>query len=247
MRSRRAARASKREWHSARACSQKARRTARLCHIAIPRDWMDQTDALARLTSGMRRMSRLRAFLILAIAAGVTWIAIDPFGHDGRAPTHREKTIALTFDEVPRGPSAFYAQAERTRLLIEELRDADVRQAAFFANPGRVGPGNDGAARLAAYVAAGHVVADHTFSHRDVQSQSPEAILAAVDKAEGWLKGRPGYRPWLRFPGLSQGGRGVATRPAVLAGLAARGLKVAWVTVDGSDWNMERLTISQPS
>jgi peptidoglycan/xylan/chitin deacetylase (PgdA/CDA1 family) len=204
---------------------------------------MEQTDALACNMPGTCRMSRLRAFLILAIAAGVTWIAIDPFGHDGRSPTHREKTIALTFDDIPRGPGAFYAPAERTQILIDALRKADVRQAAFFANPGRIGPKNDGAARLAAYVAAGHVIADHTFSHRDVHSQSAEAFLADVDKAENWLKGRPGYRPWLRFPGLNQGGRDVAKRHAVLDGLAARGLKVAWVTVDGSDWNMERLTI----
>ena len=204
---------------------------------------MDKTDALACHMPGTCRMSRLRAFLILAVAAGVTWIAINPFGHDGRGPSHREKTIALTFDDVPRGPGAFYAPAERTRLLIDALRDADVRQAAFFANPGRIGPNGDGAARLAAYVAAGHVIADHTFSHRDVQSQSPEAFLADVDKAEGWLKGRPGYRPWLRFPGLNQGGRDVAKRHAVLDGLKARGLQIAWVTVDGSDWNMERLTI----
>jgi len=204
---------------------------------------MDQTDAFACTMPGACRMSRLRAFLILAIAAGVTWIAIDPFGHDGRPPTHREKTIALTFDDVPRGPGAFYAPAERTRLLIAGLRKADVRQAAFFANPGRIGPSNDGAARIAAYVAAGHVIADHTFSHRDVSSQSAEAFLADVDKAESWLKGRPGYRPWLRFPGLNQGGRDVAKRHAVLDGLKARGLRIAWVTVDGSDWNMERLTI----
>jgi peptidoglycan/xylan/chitin deacetylase (PgdA/CDA1 family) len=204
---------------------------------------MDQTDALACHMPGTRRMNRLRAFLILAIAAGVTWIAIDPFGHDGRSPTHREKTIALTFDDIPRGPGAFYTPAERTRLLIEALRKADVRQAGFFANPGRIGTWNDGAAHIAAYTDAGHIIADHTFSHRDVGSQSAPDFLADVDKAENWLKGRPGYRPWLRFPGLNQGGRDVVKRHAVLDGLAARGLKVAWVTVDGSDWNMEHLTI----
>lgn len=187
-------------------------------------------------------MSRLRAILILALAAGLAWIAIDPIGRGTRGPTHREKKIALTFDDVPRGPGAFYTPPQRAELLIEALRAADVRQAAFFANPGRIGPSNDGAARIAAYVAAGHVVADHTFSHRTVASLSADAFLADVDKAESWLKGRPGYRPWLRFPGLNQGGRDVEKRHAVLDGLAQRGLKVAWVTADGSDWNMERLT-----
>lgn len=187
-------------------------------------------------------MSRLRAFLILALAAGLTWIAVDPFGRGMRGPTHREKKIALTFDDVPRGPGAFYSPPERARLLIEALRAADVKQAAFFANPGRIAPSNDGAARIDAYVAAGHVVADHTFSHRDVASLSAADFLADVDKAENWLKGRAGYRPWLRFPGLNQGGRDVEKRHAVLDGLKARGLQIAWVTADGSDWNMERLT-----
>jgi peptidoglycan/xylan/chitin deacetylase (PgdA/CDA1 family) len=203
---------------------------------------MDQTDGFFRLRCESLGMSRLRAFLILALAAGLTWIAVDPFGRDSRGPTHREKKIALTFDDVPRGPGAFYTPPERTRLLIAALRAADVTQAAFFANPGRVAPTNDGAARIDAYVAAGHVIADHTFSHRTVASLSAADFLADVDKAEGWLKGRPGYRPWLRFPGLNQGGRDVAKRHAVLDGLKARGLQIAWVTADGSDWNMERLT-----
>ena len=154
------------------------------------------------------------------------------------------KRIALTFDDVPRGPGAFYTPAERTARLIAALRAGGVRQAAFFANPGRIGPKNDGAARLAAYATAGHVIADHSFSHRDLRSQSADAFLADIDQAEAYLKGRPGYRPWFRFPGLNQGGRDRAKRRAVLDGLSARHLQIAWVTADGSDWNIEGQTIA---
>ena len=160
---------------------------------------------------------------------------------------HSDKRIAFTFDDVPRGPGAFYTPEQRTRLLIGGLRESGVEQAAFFANPGRIGPANGGVGggdRLAAYVAAGHVVGDHSFSHHDLASMPAAAFLADIDKAEGWLKGRPGYRPWFRFPGLNQGGRDRAKRRAVVDGLAARGLQIAWVSVDGSDWNIEGQTIA---
>lgn len=155
-----------------------------------------------------------------------------------------DKRIALTFDDVPRGPGAFYTPDQRAALLIAGLREAGVEQAAFFANPGRIGPANRADDRLAAYVAAGHVVGDHTFSHRDLASMPAAAFLADVDQAEQWLKRCPGYRPWLRFPGLNQGGRDMAKRRAVVDGLTARGLQIAWVSVDGSDWNIEGRTIA---
>ncbi len=154
------------------------------------------------------------------------------------------KRIALTFDDVPRGPGAFYAPAQRTRMLIAGLRDAGVNQAGFFVNPGRINSATGNAASVDAYAAAGHVIGDHGFSHRDLSAMPVQAFLADVDRAELWLKGRPGYRPWFRFPGLNQGGHDGAKRQAALDGLKARGLLVADVTANGADWNMERLTIA---
>jgi hypothetical protein len=53
--------------------------------------------------------------------------------------------------------------------------------------------------------------------------------------------GRAGRRPWFRFPFLDEGGRDKAKRDSVRAGLAARGLRNGYVTVDASDWNLEQL------
>ena len=175
----------------------------------------------------------------LPLAVALLPLAVTPRPVPPAAEPVTGKRIALTFDDVPRGPGAFYTPAERTARLIAALRDSGVRQAAFFANPGRIGASNDGAARLESYAAAGHVIADHSFSHRDLRSMSADAFLADIDKAEAWLKGHRNYRPWFRFPGLNQGGRDHAKRRAVLDGLAARHLRIAWVSADGSDWNME--------
>jgi len=160
-------------------------------------------------------------------------------------PLHAQKRIALSFDDVPRQAGAFLAPDERTRKLIAALRKAGVRQAAFFVNPGNIGAEGrgDGEAHVRAYVAAGHVVANHSFSHPHLTGLTAEAYLADIDRAEAWLGSRPGRRPWFRFPFLDEGGRDKAKRDAVRAGLAARGLRNGYVTVDGSDWNMEALTV----
>jgi peptidoglycan/xylan/chitin deacetylase (PgdA/CDA1 family) len=162
------------------------------------------------------------------------------------APAAAEKRIALTFDDVPRNSGAFLTPDRRTKMLIAGLRKAGVRQAAFFINPSQIGDAvrGDGAAHIRAYVAAGHVIADHSFTHPHLTGLSAEAYLADIDRAEKWLKAQPGRRPWFRFPFLDEGGRDKAKRDAVRAGLAARGLRNGYVTVDGYDWNIEALTVA---
>lgn len=153
----------------------------------------------------------------------------------------QEKRIALTFDDVPRVRGALFTPEERTRRLIAQLRRAKVAQAAMFVNPGSLATadGAGGEQRIAAYVAAGHVIGDHSFSHPALGKIGAVAYLADIDRSEAWLKGRAGYRPWFRFPFLDEGGSDRTMRDAVRAGLAARGLANAYVTVDGSDWNIE--------
>jgi len=159
-------------------------------------------------------------------------------------PAAAQKRIALTFDDAPRARGPFLTPDERTARIIAGLRKAKVRQAAFFVVPGNLSApdGVGGERRIAAYVAAGHVIANHSFSHPALKSMTAEAYLADIDRAGAWLKGRRGLRPWFRFPFLDEGGTDKAKRDAVRAGLAARKLSNGYVTVDGSDWNIEGLT-----
>jgi peptidoglycan/xylan/chitin deacetylase (PgdA/CDA1 family) len=159
-------------------------------------------------------------------------------------PASAQKRIALTFDDAPRSPGPFLTPDQRTVKLIAGLRRAGVRQAAFFVNPGNLAQpwGKDGEDRLTAYVAAGHVIANHSMTHPHLSGATGlavDAYLANIDQAEVWLKGRDGYRPWFRFPFLDEGGSDKAKRDALRAGLKARGLHNGYVTVDGADWLME--------
>jgi len=170
--------------------------------------------------------SALAAFVLLVVAPAAT----------------AQKRIALTFDDTPRGVGAFFSKEERSKRLVAALRKARVEQAAFFVNPGKVQAPAD-AAVVDRYVRAGHVIANHSFSHPHLNQLAAADYLADVDKAEAWLEPRPGRRPWFRFPFLDEGGKDKAKRDAVRAGLAARGLTNGYVTAEGSDWNIEQLAV----
>jgi peptidoglycan/xylan/chitin deacetylase (PgdA/CDA1 family) len=159
-------------------------------------------------------------------------------------PAAAQKMIALSFDDAPRGRGAFFTPDERTRRIIAELKDANAPQAVFFVNPAAIGRGDGigGEERIAAYVAAGHVIANHSNTHPHLSAADTAAYLADIDAAEIWLKGRPGYRPWFRFPFLDEGGKDKDKRNALRAGLAARGLRNGYVTAESSDWHLEALT-----
>lgn len=158
-------------------------------------------------------------------------------------PAVAQKRIALSFDDVPRAAGGFMTSDARTRRLIGGLRRAGVRQAAFFVTPGNLlKPGGEGGeGRIAAYVRAGHVIGNHGWGHLWLSRTPAADYVADLDRAAAWLRDRPGYRPWFRFPYLDEGRRDLGKRAEVRAALAARGLRNGYVTVDNYDWHLDAL------
>ena len=175
----------------------------------------------------------LRAILALLAAACLAACATATPDAEGA------KRIALTFDDVPRNAGAFLTEDERTTRLIDGLERAGVEQAAFFVTTGNLGQTTGGAERIARYVGAGHVLANHTHSHPHLSEVTAGQYLADIDKAAEWLNRQPANRPWMRYPFLDEGGRDKAKVAAVRAGLAARGLRNGVVTIDASDWGYD--------
>jgi peptidoglycan/xylan/chitin deacetylase (PgdA/CDA1 family) len=134
---------------------------------------------------------------------------------------------------------------QRTTRLLAALRRSGIRQAAFFINPEHLLEpfGRGGVARIGRYVRAGHVIANHSYSHESLSEIGASAYLADLDRASHWLRGRTGTRPWFRYPYLDEGTRSavpdLAVRDAVRTGLAQRGLLNAYITVDSYDWYLD--------
>lgn len=148
------------------------------------------------------------------------------------------KEIALSFDDAPRPGSVRHTGPERTQRLIAELQRAGVGQAVFFANSIR--DNSEGEQRLRAYAAAGHLIANHSATHRSLNALGADAYLADVAEADAMLRPLPNFRPWFRYPYLREGDT-VEKRDAVRAGLSAMGYINGYVTIDTYDWYLDKL------
>ncbi len=182
------------------------------------------------------------AFTALVLAFAALAVKPHPAGEVHTARPTADKRIAFSFDDAPRGPGAFLNAKARPQMLIAAMDKAGIEQAVFFVNPGRIDATNGHAAILKAYTDAGHVLGNHTAGHLQLSEVSADRFLADIDAAEVWLKPHASYRRWFRFPELDEGGRNIAKRDAVRAGLAARGLRNGYVTIDGWDWELDSLT-----
>ncbi len=147
--------------------------------------------------------------------------------------------VAITFDDLPVHASL---PPGETRLAIAQriiaaLRDSGAPPTYGFVNGlGTVQePGS--AAALAAWRAAAWPLGNHTWSHMNLDTADLASWEADVEKDEPLLTQlmpNGGWR-WLRYPYLAEGDT-PAKRDAARAFLAARGYRVAQVTMSFSDF-----------
>ena len=150
--------------------------------------------------------------------------------------------IAITFDDGPRGNGPFFSGSERAGVLIDALDAAGVSGAMFFVTTKNLDArGKEGAQRLRRYVDAGHLLANHSHEHNWLSRTEADDYLADIDRAAAILARFEGTAPFFRFPYLNEGST-VAQRDSVRRGLADRGLKNGYVTVDTYDWYLASLT-----
>ncbi len=128
------------------------------------------------------------------------------------------KTVALTFDDGP-GPE--------TPKVLEILRKYNVR-ATFFeiGNQATIWPGY-----AHQVVAEGHLLGNHSYTHRDFTKLSSAAQRSQLDRASSALITATGTRPcWFRPP---YG----ADNSSAIASAVSRHLRPAVWNVDTKDWS----------
>lgn len=173
----------------------------------------------------------LRGVLITAAVISAAGFAVDNAAETGPKTTRR---IALTFDDAPRSDGGFFGGEERTRRLIQELKQAGVEEAMFFVKTSHIRSESD-RKRLRQYTGAGHRLANHSHSHLWLNRTESNEYIADISEASKILANFDHYDPFYRFPFLDEG-RTPEKRDAVREALSKLGLAHGYVTVDNYDW-----------
>ncbi len=151
--------------------------------------------------------------------------------------------IAFTIDDVSLRPDPRMDGAQRSRAILDAMDRIGAR-AALFAVGGNV-DSPLGNSVLNDWSAAGHIIGNHTWSHRNYSSSrtDPQEFLADFDRAHSLLEKQKGFRPLFRFPMLKEGATR-EKRDTMRAHLHKRGYRNGHVTVDTSDWVIaQRLSV----
>ncbi|WP_371185842.1 polysaccharide deacetylase family protein [Thalassotalea maritima] len=144
------------------------------------------------------------------------------------------KQIAITFDDAPLSGSHLMAGKEKTKLIINHLKDNKVSDALFFVTTGNIHTESD-IHRLQAYTDAGFHLAHHSHNHISANKVDTQVYLDDFDTSHAMLQKYQGVLKFHRHPYLHYG-QSVNKREAIATHLKRKGYQLGYVTVDNYDW-----------
>jgi peptidoglycan/xylan/chitin deacetylase (PgdA/CDA1 family) len=154
-------------------------------------------------------------------------------GATGSAPQ-----FSITMDDFNWRNAVHLTAERRNQAILKTLADHQTKAALFVA--GRNADDQQGMSLLRSWDEAGHLIGNHTYSHRSLNS----AITAAefeqdIARAEAILIGLKQFRRVFRYPMLKEGDT-AAKRDHVRAFLKQHGYRIGHVTIDNSDWIVDQ-------
>lgn len=144
--------------------------------------------------------------------------------------------LAITVDDFDLSDTPLLTGEARDTVIRATLKRHRVKAAGFVA--GKYIDGTLAPRVLRHWSSDGHLIGNHSFSHRYFSGADPDAFMADVLKCEPLLSGYAGFRKLFRFPYLSEG-KTAAGRDAMRTLLMAHGYRNAHVTIDTSDWYID--------
>ncbi len=155
------------------------------------------------------------------------------------------RTMAITIDDLPFvaiGQPQYLPIAQRGTKEILRVLQAHRVTAVGFVNENKLQATGEVDARIALlqqWVDAGMILANHTYSHPDLNTQTIEQFQDEIIKGEvitrRLMQARQPYQLYFRHP-MTHTGETQAKKEAIEAFLAARGYKVAPHTIENSDY-----------
>jgi peptidoglycan/xylan/chitin deacetylase (PgdA/CDA1 family) len=160
-------------------------------------------------------------------------------GAEAQGAADGRPRVALTFDDLPAHATLppGVSRSDIARSILAALEAHGAPPTYGFVNAKGLDEGPDAVEVLRLWRAAGHPLANHTFSHMDLSANTAEAFEQDLLADEATLRtymGKDGWR-WLRFPYLHEG-ETLEKRHAVARFLKQRGYRVAQVTISFDDY-----------
>lgn len=147
--------------------------------------------------------------------------------------------FSITMDDFYWQNNVKLTGAERNQAILDALKTHRTKAALFVI--GRNIEDEEGKKLLGAWDQAGHMIANHTYSHRNLNA--PDADVKAYQddilQADALLKPYLRFRKFFRFPFLKEGDT-AAKRDSVRAFLVDNGYRNGHVTIDASDWYIDQ-------
>jgi len=152
--------------------------------------------------------------------------------------------FSLTMDDFFWQTDVKLTGAERNAAILDVFQKHSTKAALFVI--GRNIEADQGKQLLSAWNKAGHMIGNHTYSHQSLNAPNTDvkAYEADILRAEELMKDFSRFRKYFRFPALKEG-ETAAKRDELRAFLAAHGYRTGHVTIDNSDWAIERRLIAR--
>jgi hypothetical protein len=146
--------------------------------------------------------------------------------------------IAITIDDFNLFRAAPAIAEKRNRSLLAALRaHSKLKAAAFIA--ARNVDSEVGKSLVREWGAAGHLIANHTYSHWFYNNRTFEEFSSDVLRCEAVIKDMPGFTRLFRFPLLKEGNT-LERRDKMRAFLKQHSYRMGYVTIDASDWYIDQ-------
>ncbi len=148
-----------------------------------------------------------------------------------------QQRVALTIDDFAWRPLAEHRKGPWQEALLEPLKKRGVKAAAFVAGSNIDDP--EGKALVRKWLDAGHLIGNHTYAHQPYHRTPFAEFSADVLKNDALLKSIGARPKYFRFPMLREG-ETREKRDQMRGFLKARGYANGPVTIDTSDWYIDR-------
>ncbi len=170
------------------------------------------------------------------LGLGTLWLSL------GRLAPSVEKSapqVSITIDDFSWAEAPRLTADERNRAMLSALREHSNLKAAVFVMGKRV-DNEKGRQLLRAWDEAGHIIANHSYSHLYYHSSkvSFEKYAEDILHGEQIIKDFKNFTKLYRFPYLKEG-ESADKRDRVRDFLKQHGYRTGHVTIDASDWYVD--------